>query len=168
MLSWVEHKHFFINSGPGKPPMLEHSQNAKRNGYIFLQCFGRDTAGFPVDWTQRKPKSFLTDVHPLQVYPFALKGVKVVSERLPGTWPSSEFPHRTKSRSVPLPTRVAGVLQTCSLMPSALKKYSEIPLLRPPKIKTFYLFKTLFAKFKLFFSYITSETIISFITSYYI
>ena len=30
--------------------------------------------------------------------------------------------------------------------------YSEIPLLRPPKIKTSYLLKTLFAKFKLFFS----------------
>ena len=29
--------------------------------------------------------------------------------------------------------------------------YSEIPLLRPPKIKTSYLLKTLFAKFKLFF-----------------
>ena len=31
-------------------------------------------------------------------------------------------------------------------------KYSEIPLLRPPKISTFYLLKTLFWKFKLFFS----------------
>ena len=30
--------------------------------------------------------------------------------------------------------------------------YSEIPLLRPPKIETSYLLKTLFAKFKLFFS----------------
>ena len=30
-------------------------------------------------------------------------------------------------------------------------KYSEIPLLRPPNIKTSYLLKTLFAKFKLFF-----------------
>ena len=30
-------------------------------------------------------------------------------------------------------------------------KYSEIPLLRPPKIKTFYPLKALFAKFKLFF-----------------
>ena len=30
--------------------------------------------------------------------------------------------------------------------------YSEIPLLRPLKIKTPYLLKTLFAKFKLFFS----------------
>ena len=29
--------------------------------------------------------------------------------------------------------------------------YSEIPLLRPPKIKTFYPLKTLFANFKLFF-----------------
>ena len=30
--------------------------------------------------------------------------------------------------------------------------YSEIPLLRPPKIKTFCQLKTLFAKFKLFIS----------------
>ena len=30
--------------------------------------------------------------------------------------------------------------------------YSEIPLLRPPKIKTSYLLKTLFARFKLLFS----------------
>ena len=30
--------------------------------------------------------------------------------------------------------------------------YSEIPLLRPPKIKTSYLLKTLFAKYQLFFS----------------
>ena len=30
--------------------------------------------------------------------------------------------------------------------------YSEIPLLRPPKIKTFCQLKTLFAKFKTFFS----------------
>ena len=29
--------------------------------------------------------------------------------------------------------------------------YSEIPLLRPPKVKTSYLLKSLFAKFKLFF-----------------
>ena len=28
------------------------------------------------------------------------------------------------------------------------RKYSEIPLLRPPKIKTFYPLKTLFAKFR--------------------
>ena len=31
-------------------------------------------------------------------------------------------------------------------------RYSEIPLLRPPKIQTFYPLKTLFAKFKLFLS----------------
>ena len=31
-------------------------------------------------------------------------------------------------------------------------KYSEIPLLRPPKIKAFYLLKTLSAKLKLFFA----------------
>ena len=30
--------------------------------------------------------------------------------------------------------------------------HSEIPLLRPPKIKAFYLLKTLFWKFKRFFS----------------
>ena len=34
---------------------------------------------------------------------------------------------------------------------SCLLKYSEISLLRPPKIKTFYLLKTFFAKFKFFF-----------------
>ena len=33
-----------------------------------------------------------------------------------------------------------------------MKIYSEIPLLRQPKIKTSSLLKTLFAKFKLFFS----------------
>ena len=33
-----------------------------------------------------------------------------------------------------------------------INKYSEIPVLRPPKIKTVYLIKTLFWKFKLFFS----------------
>ena len=35
--------------------------------------------------------------------------------------------------------------------PSQAEWYSEILLLRPPKITTFYLLKTLFAKFKLFF-----------------
>ena len=38
-------------------------------------------------------------------------------------------------------------------------KYSEIPLLRPPKIKTFYLLKTLFWKFKLFFSSFSTTSI---------
>ena len=38
-------------------------------------------------------------------------------------------------------------------------KYSEIPLLRPPKIKTFYLLKTLFWKFKLFFSSFSTSTV---------
>ena len=33
----------------------------------------------------------------------------------------------------------------------ALVIYSEIPLLRPPKIKTYFLLITLFAQFKLFF-----------------
>ena len=33
-----------------------------------------------------------------------------------------------------------------------MTRYSEIPLLRPPKIKTFCQLKTLFAKFKLYFS----------------
>ena len=37
--------------------------------------------------------------------------------------------------------------------------YSEIPLLRPPKIKTFYLLKTLFAKFKLFFSSYSTHSV---------
>ena len=35
---------------------------------------------------------------------------------------------------------------------NCIKKYSEIPLLRPPKMETSYLFKTLFAKLKLVFS----------------
>ena len=34
----------------------------------------------------------------------------------------------------------------------SLNLYSEIPLLRPPKINPSYLIKTLFVKFKLFFS----------------
>ena len=38
-------------------------------------------------------------------------------------------------------------------------KYSEIPLLRPPKIKTFYPLKTLFAKFKLFFSSFSTPSV---------
>ena len=37
--------------------------------------------------------------------------------------------------------------------------YSEIPLLRPPKIKTFYLLKTLFAKFKIFFSSLSTPSV---------
>ena len=37
--------------------------------------------------------------------------------------------------------------------------YIEIPLLRPPKIKTSYLLKTLFAKFKLFFSSFSTPSI---------
>ena len=40
-----------------------------------------------------------------------------------------------------------------------LHKYSEIPLLRPPKIKTSYLLKTSFAKFKLFFSSFSSPSV---------
>ena len=39
------------------------------------------------------------------------------------------------------------------------RKYSEIPLLRPPKIKTFCQLKTLFAKFKLFFSSFSSPSV---------
>ena len=38
-------------------------------------------------------------------------------------------------------------------------KYSEIPLLRPPKIKTFCQLKTLFAKFKLFVSSFSSPSV---------
>ena len=38
-------------------------------------------------------------------------------------------------------------------------KYSKIPLLRPPKIKTSYLLKTLFAKFKLLFSSFSSHSV---------
>ena len=37
--------------------------------------------------------------------------------------------------------------------------YSEIPLLRPPKIKTSYPLKTLFAKFKLFFSTFSTPSV---------
>ena len=39
------------------------------------------------------------------------------------------------------------------------KWYSEIPLLRPPKIKTFYPLKTLFAKFQLFFSSFSTPSV---------
>ena len=38
-------------------------------------------------------------------------------------------------------------------------RYSEIPLLRPPKIKTSYLLKTLFAKFRLFFSWFSTPSV---------
>ena len=38
-------------------------------------------------------------------------------------------------------------------------KYSGIPLLRPPKIKTPYLLKILFAKFKLFFSSFSTPSV---------
>ena len=37
--------------------------------------------------------------------------------------------------------------------------YSEIPLLRPPEIKTSYVLKTLFAKFKLFFSLFSTPSV---------
>ena len=37
--------------------------------------------------------------------------------------------------------------------------YSEIPLLRPPKMKRSYLFKTLFAKFKWFFSSFSTPSV---------
>ena len=37
--------------------------------------------------------------------------------------------------------------------------YSEIPLLGPPKIKTSYLLKTLFAKFKLLFSSFSTPSV---------
>ena len=39
------------------------------------------------------------------------------------------------------------------------EEYSEIPLLRPPKIKTFCQLKTLFAKFKLFVSSFSSPSV---------
>ena len=38
-------------------------------------------------------------------------------------------------------------------------EYSEIPLLRPPRVKTFYLLKTLFWKFKLFFSSFSTPSV---------
>ena len=37
--------------------------------------------------------------------------------------------------------------------------YSEIPLLRPPKIKTYYLLKTLFARFKLLISSFSTPSV---------
>ena len=40
-----------------------------------------------------------------------------------------------------------------------ISKYSEIPLLRPLKIRTAYLLKTLFAKFKLFFSSFSTPSV---------
>ena len=40
-----------------------------------------------------------------------------------------------------------------------MNKYSEIPLLKPPKIKTFYLLKTLFWKFKHFFSSFSTPSV---------
>ena len=40
-----------------------------------------------------------------------------------------------------------------------IRIYIEIPLLRPPKIKTSYLLKTLFAKFKLFFSSFSTPSV---------
>ena len=40
-----------------------------------------------------------------------------------------------------------------------LDRYSEIPLLRPPKIKASYLLKTLFAKFELFFSSFSTPSV---------
>ena len=43
------------------------------------------------------------------------------------------------------------------LVPTGM--YSEIPLLRPPKIKTFYPLKTLFWNFKLFFSSFSTTSI---------
>ena len=39
------------------------------------------------------------------------------------------------------------------------KIFSEIPLLRPPKIKTSYLLKTLYAKFRLFFSSFSTPSV---------
>ena len=38
-------------------------------------------------------------------------------------------------------------------------QYSEIPLLRPPKIKTSYLLKILFAKIKLLFSSFSTPSV---------
>ena len=41
----------------------------------------------------------------------------------------------------------------------SLNTYSEIPLFRPPKIKTFYLLETLFANFKLFLSSFSTPSV---------
>ena len=54
----------------------------------------------------------------------------------------------TLSRLFPFPTGKA----RGKLINQARTEYNEIPLLRPPIIKTFYLLKSLFWMFKLFFS----------------
>ena len=56
---------------------------------------------------------------------------------------------------------VKGVKEHCIriLCIAELTIYSEIPLLRPPKIKASYLLKTLFAMFKLFFSLFSTPSV---------
>ena len=49
--------------------------------------------------------------------------------------------------------------KTDNLLVSLLTLYSEIPLLRPPKIKTFCQLKTLFAKIKLFLSSFSTPSV---------
>ena len=61
-----------------------------------------------------------------------------------------------------MPKRQLGDMEIVSVCLSVRHnpaKYSEIPLLRPPKIKTFYLLKSLFAKFKLFFSSFSTPSV---------
>ena len=45
------------------------------------------------------------------------------------------------------------------LQPNIYPRYSEIPLLGPPKIKRYCLLKTLIAKFKLFFSSFSTPSV---------
>ena len=54
---------------------------------------------------------------------------------------------------------VKKVTALCKTWRKAYQAYSKIPLLRPPKIRTFYLFKILFWKFKLFFSSFTTPSV---------
>ena len=50
-------------------------------------------------------------------------------------------------------------IKSRSVSPTFIPTYSEISLSRPPKIKTFYPLKTLFAKFKLFFSSFSTPSV---------
>ena len=85
---------------------------------------------------------------------------------------SGKFPHQMKFAKVfpihkktdPSNNRSISILPTISKIIEKHgnqhpMKYSEIPLLRSPKIKTSYLLKTLFAKFKLFFSSFSTPSV---------
>ena len=55
------------------------------------------------------------------------------------------FLHTTRLVNITLPNIIKNSQKVKKLWSA---QYSEIPLLRPPKIKTFYPLKTLFAKFR--------------------